>query len=166
MGQGVVLTLGSPLRSYPPLFILPLRISLMHQETMESYQSDWDETFQYLSREMLVPEVLETDLQQQVPTPPVRFCPLPAFTTALTLLWRAPATGIRNLAFSQEGHNNPLCLDHILPRGGPRSATHPRFGLAQLGFRILLHPQLGAPQILEESVHFSHPGIPHLPRVR
>ena len=39
---------------------------------MESFSNDWDETFQYLSREMLVPEVISTDLQQ-VPTPPVRF---------------------------------------------------------------------------------------------
>lgn len=41
------------------------------------FSSDWDETFQYLSREMLVPEVIATDLQQQVPTPPVRFGSLP-----------------------------------------------------------------------------------------
>ena len=40
---------------------------------MESFSSDWDDTFQYLSREVLVSEALEADLQQQVPTPPVRF---------------------------------------------------------------------------------------------
>jgi len=45
---------------------------------MQSHSNDWDETFQYLSREMLVPEVIAMDLQQ-VPTPPVRFGPLPRF---------------------------------------------------------------------------------------
>ncbi|KAF9645349.1 hypothetical protein BDM02DRAFT_3131151 [Thelephora ganbajun] len=37
---------------------------------MQPYSNDWDETFQYLSREILAPEVIAADLQQQVPTPP------------------------------------------------------------------------------------------------
>ena len=41
---------------------------------MEAYTNDWDKTFQYLSREMLAPEVIEADLQ--VPTPPVCLGPL------------------------------------------------------------------------------------------
>ena len=40
-----------------------------------SHPSDWDETFQYLSHEILAPEFIPTDLQQ-VPTPPVRLGPL------------------------------------------------------------------------------------------
>lgn len=37
---------------------------------MESCPSDWVETFQYLSREVLSPEGIATDPQQQIPTPP------------------------------------------------------------------------------------------------
>lgn len=85
---------------------------------MEAYSTDWDETFQYLSREMLIPEVIETDLRQQVPTPPVRFGPFPRLlTTALTLLWLAPVTGIRRLALSRREYDNCLGLDHIPSRG-------------------------------------------------
>lgn len=52
---------------------------------MQSYPDDLDEAFQYLSREMLAPEVTASDLQQ-VPTPPVRFVPLPwIFATAANL---------------------------------------------------------------------------------
>lgn len=42
---------------------------------MQPHSNDWDETFQYLSREMLTPEVIAMDMQQQLPTPPVRFGP-------------------------------------------------------------------------------------------
>lgn len=53
---------------------------------MEPFTEDWDETFQYLSHEMLEPDFTATDLRQQVPTPPVRFGPLPLmFATALIL---------------------------------------------------------------------------------
>lgn len=44
---------------------------------MQSHQTDWDEAFQYLSRDILAPEGITADPQQQVPTPPVRFGPLP-----------------------------------------------------------------------------------------
>ena len=62
---------------------------------MQSHSNDWHETFQFLSREVLVPEAIAADLQQ-VPTPPVRFGPLLMFlSTALTLLWSAPVPGLR-----------------------------------------------------------------------
>lgn len=44
---------------------------------MQSCSNDWEETFQFLSREILAPDAIATDPLQQVPTPPVRFGPLP-----------------------------------------------------------------------------------------
>jgi hypothetical protein len=83
--------LSSPL-DFPSPSSLVSGFTLTRQKLMESFSSDWDETFEYLSREILASEVIETDLQQQVPTPPVRcFGPL-ALTSAteLTLLWVCP----------------------------------------------------------------------------
>ena len=87
--------------------------------TMESFSNDWDETFQYLSREMLVSELMSTDLQQQVPTPPVRCEPLPLTSvTPLTLLLSTPVKALGQLlALSHGEYNGCLCLDHILSRG-------------------------------------------------
>ena len=54
---------------------------------MQSCSDDLEEAFQYLSREMLEPDVIAAEPQQQVPTPPVSFgLPPRSPATALTLL--------------------------------------------------------------------------------
>ena len=62
---------SSPLRSHSPLSIFLHNFPPKIQQTMQSGSDDWDETFRYLTREILAPEFMTTDLQQ-VPTPPVR----------------------------------------------------------------------------------------------
>lgn len=63
----------------------------MDQQTIQSRPSDWAETFQYLSCEVLSPEAFATEMLQQVPTPPVRCAPfLRIFAAALT----CAATGL------------------------------------------------------------------------
>jgi len=77
-----------PLWSYSPFLVLPPRISPTNRQMMQPCSSDWDETFLYLSREIFTPDIITTDLQQQVPTPPVCLGPfLQIFAMALTLLW-------------------------------------------------------------------------------
>ena len=84
------------------------------------FSNDWDETFQYLSREVLASEVIEPDLQQQVPTPPVRhgphpqtFCHCANFTLPYPLI-----KGLGHLLALFHGeYDSYLCLDLVLSRG-------------------------------------------------
>jgi len=92
----------------------------INQQIMDSsHSSDWDETFQYLSQEMLAPEIMATDLQQ-VPTPPVRFGPLRCGSANLTLV----CFRYRPRLFSHPtpGRSRPSSRSRTLSFQGPSSA--------------------------------------------
>ena len=135
---------------------------------MQSNLSDLGEAFQHLSSEILGPGFITADLQHRIPTPPVRFGPLPRFfVTALTLLWFASVTGLRYLfTLSRGRRNHRLGLNHLLSRGRSRPVTPPGLDSAQFRCRIFLRPQYGASPVFIKLVQFCHPTTPNVSNLR
>ena len=135
---------------------------------MQSCSNDWAETFQYLSREIFTPDIIATDLQQQVPTPPVCFGPFPQiFAAALTLPWSAPIIGLGYLlALPRREYDCYLGLEHLLSRGRPGPGAFPRFDTTEFGFCLLFRPQHGTSAVLQKLVQLPHSTIPSISSLR
>lgn len=152
----------APLFPSPPSPFFPL----MDQHIIRP--SDWAETFQYLSREVLSPEAFATEMLQQVPTPPVRSGPLPRiFAAALTLLLSGAATGLGYpLPLSRRDHNRCLRLHRLLPRGRAGPTTPSRSDSTYVRLGLLLCSYHGAPSALEKLIQLPPSTLPVLPGLR
>jgi hypothetical protein len=112
---GLVPSLPSPHHELPP----------KDQQIMQSCSTDWEDTFQYLSREILAPETIAAD-PQQVPTPPVCFGPHPrSFATALTLLWSAPLQASDTLSPYPKENVTVVSVSTTFYPGADLGQSHP-----------------------------------------